>query len=103
MSDYKDTDIKLARYSKALAHPARIAILSHLNRVGNCMCKDLVELLPVSQATVSQHLKELIDSGLVKTSRKPPASLFTINSKEWNEAREMITGLLNSVVQSGKS
>jgi len=103
MSDYKDTDIRLARYSRALAHPARIAILSHLNRAGSCMCKDLVELLPVSQATVSQHLKELIDSGLVKTSPKPPSNLYTIDSKKWNEAREMITGLLNSVVPSGKS
>ncbi len=64
---YKQEDIDLARFSRALSHPARIAILNHLNRKGGCNCKTLVELLPLAQATVSQHLKEFLDSGMIQT------------------------------------
>ncbi|HNW74609.1 MAG TPA: metalloregulator ArsR/SmtB family transcription factor [Bacteroidales bacterium] len=95
MTDYKETDIRLARYYKALSHPARIAILSHLNQVGRCIGKDLVELLPLSQATVSQHLRELTKAGLVRTKNAPPSTIYMINKEKWDKARSMITGLLN--------
>ena len=57
---------KIARYAKALAHPARVAILQLLIKKQNCICGDIVDELPLSQSTVSQHLKELKDAGLIK-------------------------------------
>ncbi|MCC5945910.1 MAG: winged helix-turn-helix transcriptional regulator [Bernardetiaceae bacterium] len=59
---------ELARCFKALAHPARIAIIAHLLEVEACVCGDIVEKLPLSQPTVSQHLRELKEVGLIKGS-----------------------------------
>ena len=59
-------DNKLAKYAKALSHPARIAILRILIKRQSCICGDIVDELPLSQSTVSQHLKELKDAGLIK-------------------------------------
>ena len=56
----------LANIAKALGHPARIAILQHLIKQQTCICGDLVNVLPLSQATVSQHLKELRNAGIIK-------------------------------------
>lgn len=57
---------QLARWAKALAHPARVAILEVLLRRGSCVCGDIVAELPLAQATVSQHLKVLKEAGLVR-------------------------------------
>ena len=57
---------RLAGYAKALAHPARVAIIEYLAKSNACMCGDIVDVLPLSQSTVSQHLKELKNAGLVK-------------------------------------
>jgi DNA-binding transcriptional ArsR family regulator len=59
-------DNRIANYAKALAHPARIAILKLLIQKQACICGDIVEELPLSQSTVSQHLKELKQAGLIK-------------------------------------
>ncbi len=91
---YKQEDIDLARFSRALSHPARIAILNHLNREGSCNCKTLVQLLPLAQATVSQHLKELLDSGMIQVRQSPPRTIYCIDRKNWKTARQMISGLM---------
>ena len=57
---------ELARLAKALGHPARIAILDYLSTVDTCICGDIVNELPLAQPTVSQHLKELKNAGLIK-------------------------------------
>ena len=62
---YTATHERIARWAKALAHPARVAILEVLVRRGACVCGEVVDELPLSQATVSQHLKVLKDAGLV--------------------------------------
>ncbi|MBL7925245.1 MAG: winged helix-turn-helix transcriptional regulator [Bacteroidia bacterium] len=59
-------DNRIAAYAKALAHPARVAILQLLIKRQACICGDIVEELPLSQSTVSQHLKELKAAGLIK-------------------------------------
>jgi ArsR family transcriptional regulator, arsenate/arsenite/antimonite-responsive transcriptional repressor len=92
--EYNKDDIELARFTRALSHPARIAILNHLNRVGSCIGKDLVELLPLAQATVSQHLRELIDSGIVKAKQTPPSIVYYIDKENWETARQMISDLM---------
>jgi DNA-binding transcriptional ArsR family regulator len=84
---------KLAVLAKALGHPARIAILQFLIRTKGCVCGDIVEQLPLSQSTVSQHLKELKSAGLVKGDIEGPSVCYCIDGKAWNEAKILINGL----------
>ncbi len=86
---------KLAKYAKALAHPARIAILRFLAKKQSCMCGDIVEVLPLSQSTVSQHLKELKDAGLIKGNIEGAKVCYCINQKEWKAAQVGLNALFN--------
>ncbi len=79
---------ELAAFAKALAHPARIAILKVLAQKNECICGQIVEVLPLAQSTVSQHLKELKAAGLIKGSVDGPRSCYCINWK----AIEQIAG-----------
>lgn len=65
---FTDRQNQVATIAKALGHPARIAIIEHLLKVNACICSDIVEELPLAQPTVSQHLKELKNAGLIKGS-----------------------------------
>lgn len=65
---YTDNQNELAILTKALGHPARIAIIEHILKVNSCICGDIVNELPLAQPTVSQHLKELKNAGLIKGS-----------------------------------
>ena len=87
---------KLAKYAKALAHPARIAILNFLARKSSCQCGDIVEELPLSQSTVSQHLKELKEAGLIKGSIDGVKVCYCIDAKEWKAAQVWINQLFDS-------
>ena len=78
---------KLAKMAKALGHPARIAILHFLSKKQSCMCGDIVEELPLSQSTVSQHLKELKDSGLIKGEIEGAKVCYCIDEKQWKAAQ----------------
>ena len=71
----------LARACKALSHPARLAILQTLSQKGSCMCGEVVKLLPLSQATVSQHLKVLREAGLITGTVDGPRSCYCINTE----------------------
>jgi DNA-binding transcriptional ArsR family regulator len=87
---------KLANYAKALAHPARIAILQFLINQKTCFCGDIVEHLPLSQSTVSQHLKELKDAGLIKGEIDGVRTCYCINEKEWRLAQKQLNNLFDS-------
>jgi DNA-binding transcriptional ArsR family regulator len=87
---------RLAKYAKALAHPARIAILKFLAKQQSCMCGDIVEELPLSQSTVSQHLKELKDAGLIKGEIEGAKVCYCIDEKEWKEAQVWINQLFDT-------
>lgn len=89
-------DNRLAAYTKALAHPARIAILKLLIKKQACICGDIVGELPISQSTVSQHLKELKQSGLIKGDIDGARVCYCINEKEWKEAQERLNELFDS-------
>ncbi len=80
---------RLADLAKALAHPARIAILEFLANSNACMCGDIVEVLPLSQATVSQHLAELKRVGLVKGEIEGTSVCYCINEKAFEEAKKI--------------
>lgn len=87
---------RIADLAKAFAHPARVAILQHLVKTQSCICGDLVDVLPLSQATVSQHLKELSRIGIVKGNVQPPRVCYCINEVVWAEAQAIFGALLTS-------
>jgi DNA-binding transcriptional ArsR family regulator len=86
-------DNKIAQYAKALAHPARVAILHLLIRKQSCICGDIVDELPLSQSTVSQHLKELKSAGLIKGDIEGVRTCYCINEKEWTQAKAYLANL----------
>ncbi len=87
---------KIAKYTKALAHPARIAIIELLIKKQSCICGDIVEDLPLSQSTVSQHLKELKEAGLIKGDIDGAKVCYCIDEKEWANAKIYLNNLFNS-------
>lgn len=89
-------DNKIAKYAKALAHPARVAILNLLIKKQACVCGDIVDELPLSQSTVSQHLKELKEAGLVKGDIDGAKVCYCIDEKEWENAKNYLTAIFQS-------
>lgn len=85
--NYKDNTEELARFAKAISHPTRIAILKHLESQSCCFTGDLVDVFPLAQSTISQHLKELKDVGLIQGELKPPKIKYCINQENWNKAK----------------
>jgi len=92
--DYKEDEILLARFAKALGHPARIAILKFLASTDTCFCGEIVDELPIAQATVSQHLKELKDAGLIQGSIEAPKVRYCIDPENWKKAKALIDKFL---------
>ncbi len=80
-------DNRVSKYAKALSHPARVAILRLLIQKQACICGDIVEELPLSQSTVSQHLKELKEAGLIKGDIEGARVCYCINEDEWKGAQ----------------
>ena len=87
---------KMAKYAKALGHPARIAILKLLAQKQTCICGDIVDELPLSQSTVSQHLKELKEAGLIKGDIEGASVCYCIDEKEWKSAQAQLNSLFDS-------
>jgi DNA-binding transcriptional ArsR family regulator len=87
---------KLAMMMKALAHPARIAILQELIKTNACICGDLVTDLGLAQATISQHLKELKNAGLIKGSIEGTRVCYCINNKVWKQYMKEFESLFSS-------
>ncbi|HRO42598.1 MAG TPA: metalloregulator ArsR/SmtB family transcription factor [Flavipsychrobacter sp.] len=79
---------KLAAMAKAIAHPARIAILQHLVNADACVCGDIVQQTGLAQATTSQHLKELKNAGVIQGTVEGTSVCYCINPKVWNEYRD---------------
>jgi ArsR family transcriptional regulator len=93
---FTKTQNELAVLMKALGHPARIAIIQFLIKTKACVCGDIVEELPLSQSTVSQHLKELKNAGLIKGDIDGPNVCYCIDEKAWNKAKKSIGDLFES-------
>ncbi len=82
---FNDNQNHLALIAKAMGHPARIAILEHLLKSDACVCGDIVVELGLAQATVSQHLKELKNIGLIKGNIEGTSVCYCINDEKWSE------------------
>jgi predicted transcriptional regulator len=87
---------KLAVQLKAIAHPARIAILQELIKANSCICGDLVEELGLAQATISQHLKELKNAGLIQGTIEGVSVCYCIEPKAWKSLQNELNGLFSS-------
>jgi len=86
-------DVELARVAKALGHPARVAIVRLLARDGACICGDIVDRLPLAQATVSQHLKVLKEAGLIRGDVDPPRVCYCIDPQGLARAKALFAEL----------
>jgi ArsR family transcriptional regulator, arsenate/arsenite/antimonite-responsive transcriptional repressor len=86
---YTQQQVKLAKFAKAMSHPVRLFILKFLEAQCSCMVGNIVDELPMAQSTVSQHLKELKDAGLIQGSIEPPKVKYCINRENWSIAKEM--------------
>ena len=93
--EFTSKENKIATYAKAFGHPARIAILKLLIQKQSCICGDIVDELPLSQSTVSQHLKELKEAGLIKGSIEGSRICYCIDDKEWNHAKKYLNQLFD--------
>lgn len=92
-SEFANEDIWLADVAKALSHPARIRILKILNDMSSCMVGNIVEQLPLAQATVSQHLKELKRVGLIDGEIDGPKICYCVNNKNLLKAKTALNKL----------
>ncbi len=92
--EYKNNEEHIARYCKALAHPARVAIVRFLASQECCYFGDIHEVLPIAKATVSQHLTELKNAGLIQGEILPPKVKYCINKAAWAEAQGLIGSLM---------
>jgi DNA-binding transcriptional ArsR family regulator len=91
-----DTQKKIARYGKALSNPTRVFILEYLaNNLNKCCYSgDMAEILPIARSTLSEHLKELKNAGLIQGEINPPYIKYCINPENWEEARMLFARLL---------
>lgn len=88
--DYTPKEEQIARFAKALGHPARVAILRFLASQDCCFFGDIHEVLPIAKATVSQHLTELKNAGLIQGEIQPPKVKYCIDPSQWALAKELI-------------
>ena len=84
---------QLARFCKALAHPARVQILDYLGTLDACICGDIVEQIPLAQSTVSQHLKVLKEAGLIQGTIDGPRTSYCINRQALAVYKELVAQL----------
>lgn len=86
-----DRQRKIATYSKAMGHPVRIYILELLSRQSCCYSGDLTDILPIAKSTLSHHLKELKEAGLIQGEIESPKIRYCLNRENWEEARRLIS------------
>ena len=94
---FRESEITLATYAKALAHPARVAILHMLSKKQICICGDIVEELPLSQSTVSQHLKELKSAGLISGEVNGACVCYYLNLDQVQKVRRLFQQFLSEL------
>jgi predicted transcriptional regulator len=98
---FTDKQNKLAGMMKALAHPARIAIIQHLVKANACICGDLVDELGLAQATISQHLKELKNAGLIQGTIEGTSVCYCLDPKGWKQCKAAFDAFFVTVENKG--
>ena len=87
--EISEQDHRIARYAKAMAHPVRVYILGLLSSQSCCYSGDLSEILPIAKSTLSQHLKELKEAGLIQGEIEAPRIRYCINRENWTEVKKL--------------
>jgi ArsR family transcriptional regulator len=95
--EFSDKFNRISEFAKALSHPARIAILKKLASENKCICGEIVEIMPLSQSTVSQHLKELKTAGLIQGEIEGVASKYCINWNSLDKALNTLSDFINEI------
>jgi DNA-binding transcriptional ArsR family regulator len=95
---FKKRQNRLASLGTAFAHPARIAILEYLLQNKTCICNELVGTLPLSQSTITQHLKALKKVGIIKGEVEGPKINYCIDEKVWEEARDTFLNMFTRYI-----
>ena len=94
---FSEEQNQLALFAKAFAHPARIAIVQQIIRKKSCIVGELSHELPLSQSTISQHLKELKTAGIIKGEIEGPSICYCVDEKNWKTARTMLVKLFSEI------
>lgn len=97
--EFTKTENKISDWAKALSHPARIKILKILAQKNVCMCGDIVDLMPLAQATVSQHLKELKRVGFIKGEIEGPRICYCLDYTVLKEAQKKLNDFFDIVIE----
>lgn len=90
-----DKQNRAARYAKAMGHPVRMYVLELLSSKACCYSGDLTDELPIAKSTLSQHLKELKDAGLIQGETEAPRIKYCLNKEHWEEAQSLFKEILN--------
>jgi ArsR family transcriptional regulator len=98
-SNFTERQNHMASVAKALGHPARIAIIEHLVKVNACICTDLVNELPLSQPTISQHLKELKNAGIIKGTIEGKSVCYCIDTRSLELINQYFSEIIKGVAQ----
>lgn len=99
---FSEKQNQISTLANALGHPARIAILEALAERQSCVCGDLVDVLPLAQATVSQHLKVLKNARLIRGEISGPKTCYCIDSSEWAQAKVILESFFESAINKSK-
>ncbi|GGK09880.1 transcriptional regulator [Yeosuana aromativorans] len=92
---FTDQQNNIAQIAKAFGHPARVAILQHLIKINACICGDLVDEIGLAQPTISQHLKELKNIGIIQGNIEGTSVCYCINQDKWTEIKTMFMSFLS--------
>lgn len=95
MEPYTEDQQRVARIAKALGHPVRVYVMEFLSKQACCYSGDLTDLLPIAKSTLSQHLKELKEAGLIQGEIETPRIRYCLNKENWEEARFLFKDLFN--------
>lgn len=96
---FTDEDLKLVELFKALSNPARLTIVKFLLNIESCFSGDIVNEIPLSQSTVSQHLKELKKAGIIKGRTQGKNVSYCINAENWNKYENHLMDLFENKIE----
>ncbi|WP_286845685.1 MULTISPECIES: ArsR/SmtB family transcription factor [unclassified Proteiniphilum] len=97
--EFTEEQIRLSRIAKALGHPVRIAILQLLANENCCYHGDMSEIIPVAKSTLSQHLNELKEAGLIQGEFTPPTVRYCINKENWESVGELLRTFIDQIAK----
>ena len=97
---FSDTQNQIALLAKAFGHPARVAIIQHLFKINSCVCGDLVQEIGLAQPTISQHLKELKNLGLIQGTIEGTSVCYCINIENWINIKSLLSDFLNQDINT---